>query len=341
MRIAFSCALLIYAVVASNLRVSASITRTQSLHLRAGWNAVFLEVAPTKTEPETFFAKTPVDIAASFYASGSTAQFVSDPSVDLLGRDGWAVWYAENRPDHFLRTLDAVFGQRAYLIHSKADFDWAITGTVILPDIQWQPDSYNFVGFPVDATSPPTFAEFFGSSKAHQSRKVFRLVNEGWRRVVDPSTETMRQGESFWIFCEGASDFAGPLKVEAGLFGLMLIDQSTGNLVIRNTTDHKISVVLRHLANGDDSVPLSILVRTAGGSGLALTDTLASNKPVGDWEQALPPILGAGAVNVPFQARSRELTRATQSSLIRIVTDIGVEAWIPVTAVRPDLIKSK
>src|SRR5262245_12293010 len=92
-------------------------TRSQQVLLKKGWNAVFLEVDPADPAPTTVFARTPVDIAASFYAPASSAQFVSNPSVDLFKMAGWGVWYAENRPDAFLKTLHAVNGRQAYLVH--------------------------------------------------------------------------------------------------------------------------------------------------------------------------------------------------------------------------------
>jgi hypothetical protein len=73
--------------------------------LEAGWNAVFLEVAPVDSVPATVFADTPIDIAASHYGSPSSAQFMTNPDADMLRETGWAAWYAPSRDDSFLTSL--------------------------------------------------------------------------------------------------------------------------------------------------------------------------------------------------------------------------------------------
>lgn len=314
----------------------ADITRTQTVQLRAGWNAVFLEVHPSETEPAVIFANTPVDIAASYYAPSSSAQFMTDPGVDLFKQAGWGVWYATDRPDAFLKTLHAIYGQQAYLIHTKSDFTWAVTGTVAISELTWQPNAYNFVGFCLSAQSPPTFAQFFGTSSAHRHNKIYRLVNGTWLRVSAPDGAMMRAGEAFWIYSQGNSTFQGPLRVETFTRQGLVLGARFASLTLRNQTDHPVTPTVEHVTAGDNAVPMSMVIQAFIVSEGAV-QSVAARQPDGPWTQALPPLESGASVRVPLEARLQDMRSLMHQSLLKITTDLGTECWIPVVAIRPDL----
>ena len=164
----------------------ADTTRTQTISIQEGWNAVYLEVFPADADPTVVFEQTPIDIAASYYGPISTAQFVSDPSANLLSQAGWGVWYSPARREAFLRTLHAIQGNQPYLLHSSRAFTWNVQGRVFPLSISWRPNAYNFVGFGVHPTAGPTFDQFFSGSHAHQHNELYRLHSGSWRRVLDP-----------------------------------------------------------------------------------------------------------------------------------------------------------
>jgi len=331
-------AVFIVAVVwlAGTLTLPGQTTRTQTLALRQGWNAVFLEVYPVESEPGPLFANTPIDIVASYYGRSSSAQFVSDPSADLFKKAGWGVWYAENRPDSFLKTLHAINGQQGYLIHSKSDFTWTLTGAVVPPDVSWESGAFNFVGFSVHPMAAPTFAQFFRGSAAHRHNRIYRLVNGTWRRVNDPSAETMRSGEAFWIFCDGASRYQGPLRVEPPVRQGLVLGTGVGSLVLRNETDHPVAATVEHINTGPDPVPLSIVIGAIGETTSELT-SVSAPKPAGAWTQALPALEAGVAMRIPLETRLQEMRTYAQGSLLKISSDVGTEVWIPVIGVRLDL----
>jgi hypothetical protein len=327
---------MIVACLVGTLALSAQTTRTQTIALKQGWNAVFVEVYPADSEPTKVFAGTPVDIAASYYGRSSSAQFITEPGIDLFKTSGWGVWYAEDRPDAFLRSLDAIQGQQAYLIHSKGDFTWRVEGSVVPMEIDWQPDSFNFVGFGVHSSAAPTFAQFFTGSDAHRHNRIYRLIEGHWRRVTDPSGETMRSGEAFWIFCEGPSKYAGPLRRETSIRQGLVLGTGETSLVLRNETSHPVACTVEHVVSGPNPVPLSIVIAAIGGTILDLQSG-AAVKPATGWTQALPPLEAGAALRVPLEARAQEMNSHIHASLLKISTDVGTEVWIPVMSVRPDL----
>jgi hypothetical protein len=313
----------------------ADTLRTQTITLNPGWNAVYLEVEPAASSPSVIMTNTPVDIVANFFDPGVSPQFISNPSVSLFKLAGWGVWYAESRPDAFLKSLHALYGRQAYLVHATSPCSLNITGTVIPAMIKWTPDAFNFVGFSVSASSPPTFAQFFAGSPALRHNKIYRLVNSVWRQVTDPAAELMRSGESFWIYCSGSSTYQGPLRVETTTSQGIVLGRGGDNLVLRNESSVPIVPTLEHVASGADSVPLMVVVQVVGGT-TAPVESVGVPKPDGSWSQSLPTMEAATSLKIPLEARVESMTLPVHKSLLKISTDIGSEVWIPVIGVRAD-----
>lgn len=309
--------------------------RSQTIQLQKGWNAVFLEIYPGETRPEALFDQTPVDIVAAYFSPGSTAQFMTDPGADLFSQSGWGVWYSAKRPDAFLKTLHSIYGQQAYLIHAKSDYTWTIEGAVSPTPVKWQANSYNFVGFGVHPLAAPTFAQFFSGSPAHRHNKIYRLANGTWRRVSDANGETMRSGEAFWIYCDGASTFQGPLRAETQSRLGLTLGNGVDALSLYNDTGNPITPSIEHVVTQGPPVPISIVITAVGTNGPV--QTISAPKPGAGWTQNLPPLEAKKSVRVPMEARVQELTSAMQGSLLKITTDLGTELWIPVLGVRTDL----
>jgi len=309
--------------------------RTQEMALEAGWNSVFLELEPLDDSPAKVFAGLPVDKVATLFESPSSNQFVTDPEVNLSEGSGWGVWYAPGLPEAFLKSIDAIQGNRAYLIHTTEACQWQIRGEVKAAAVRWQPDAYNLIGFPVRSPGGPTFQQFFAGSKAHQGQPVYRLVEGRWKKVLELSAETMRSGEAFWIHCDGGSDFQGPLRVETALSQGLLLGDGAADLILRNACPHPIGPTVEHVPGDGPAVPLSILIKTFG-SPQAPVIPVAAQMPAGAWQQELPPLEVDGAVAIPLECRSSEMGSSRQASLLKITTDIGTETWVPVVGLRSD-----
>jgi hypothetical protein len=311
-------------------------TRTQEISLQAGWNAVFLEVDPLNPSPAAVFGALPVEQVATFFPGTQSTQFVTDPSADLRQSLGWGVWYAANRPEAFLKSLDAIHGNQGYLIKATRAHQWKVRGVAKALKYRWQPDSYNLVGVPVIANGGPTFQEFFAGSKAHAQQAIYRLVNNSWKKVAQPSAETMRPGEGFWIFCKGSSDYQGPLRVELPLEKGMVLGSGRSGLIFRNETTHPVSALVEQVTGEGQGLPLSILV-TAIGDPAAPLKALPVSLPRGAWAQQLPSIEQGASISLPFECRAAELLLPLQGSLLKITSDLGTVTWVPVQAARDGL----
>lgn len=311
------------------------VLRTQTIQLAAGWNAVFLEVEPLNPDPAVVFAGTPVEVVGGFVARTASAQFVSNPGANLFRRAGWGVWYSPDRPDAFLKTLHGIHARQGYLIESRQAFTWNITGQVVSEEVRWQPNAYNLVGFSVVETGAPTFGQFFAGSTAHRHDRLYRLEQGVWRKVVDASGESMRSGEAFWIYCDGASTYQGPLGVQTAFGHQLSLGRGTDALTLRNATSHPLTPQLELVATSGPPVPMSVIIKAVGGK--TLTETLTAAKPAAAWTQPLPALEAGAAVRLPFEARLEAMTQAYQTSLLKVSTDLGTVNWLPVVALRKDL----
>lgn len=325
--------LLVYSLSGAD---TGAITRTQTIQLQRGWNAVFLEVYPENPEPAVVFSGTPVDIAASHFTRSASAQFISEPGSDMFRKAGWGVWYSEARPEAFLKSLHAIHGQQAYLLHSKSDFTWQVSGSVTVSEVRWQPNAYNLVGFSVHATAAPTFNQFFKGSAAHQHNRIYRLQNGTWRRVNDPTAENMRSGEAFWIYCQGNSTYQGPLRVETTTQHGVVLASGADSIICRNQTTHPITPTVEHVVIGTNSLPLALVVQMIGAENEPMRG-VTTPLPDGNWIQPLPPLEPQVSFRVPLRLRHREASVEAQGSLLKVSTDLGTEVWIPIIGIRKDL----
>ena len=313
-----------------------ALQRTQTISLKKGWNSVYLEVDPGEQDPDQVFGGTPVDIAATYFAPKSGAQFITDPGVDLFKSLGWGVWYRGDRPDAFLTSLDAVFGRRAYLVHATSDYQWELVGTALREERRWRSDQFNFVGFPVASPGAPSFAEFFAGAKGPRTDKLYRLVDGAWKKLSDAAATPMRSGEAFWVYCEGPSRFRGPLEVETRLrSGLVLAEGASDKLILRNRSANPLDVTVEHVTASAAPVPMSILIKVVGMPSSPIA-TGQVTKPAGGWSESFGLAAGA-SIALPFQARRGEMTQAAHASLLKVTTAMGTVTWVPVFATRADL----
>lgn len=309
--------------------------RTQVLSLSKGWNAVFLEVEPTELLPEKVFSGSPVDKVATWFARPSSHWYFSDQEIDLSKSAGWSIWYASDLPESFLGTLDAIYGNRSYLIHATQSCSVVVKGRTLPTKVEWRPDAFNFVGFPLKSVGAPTYGEFFAGSDAHRDQAIYRLVSGRWKKVVSPATTMMKKGEAFWIHCEGASDYQGPLTVEVTSSQGLLLGSGVGQVVLRNSSPNPISPVIEHLVGEGPAVPLSIVV-TVYGDLADPVGAVGAEKPASGWTQDIPPLEEGAAIAVPFECRKADMSQPEQGSMLKFSSDLGTEVWVPVTALRDD-----
>ncbi len=228
---------------------------TQQLSLVRGWNAVWLEVQPDDNAPGSVFAGAPVASVWTYNSSAGRVDFIQEPSEAAFNRAGWLAFFPPGSPESILSTLFAVHANRAFLIKATDNAVLTVSGKPVLRPVTWQPDAFTLRGFGLSASAPPTFNAFFNPSSAHSNQPIYRLVSNQWQRVT--GAEAMRDGEAYWIFCVGGSQYPGPSGVE--LVGAEIdFGRSLNSVVfrLRNYTAGSLPMQVRDLA---PSSPLSFL----------------------------------------------------------------------------------
>jgi len=191
---------------------------TQTFTLQKGWNAVYLEVTPTNRDPATVFAGIPVASVWTRMDRLSSVNFIQDPTEPVFNQAAWLKWTPPPQPS-FVNDLREIQGRRAYLVKLLTGPGvLQVAGQPAVRAIQWVTDAWNLRGFPVASSNPPTFRNYFRSSTHHYDsaqsrlRGVYRLGADGVWALANQD-DLMRQGEAYWVYCQGASTFTGPFEV--------------------------------------------------------------------------------------------------------------------------------
>lgn len=305
---------------------------TQSFTLHPGWNAIFLEVQPDPRVPaEVFSGLEHLDSVWTWLSRESTAEFIQNPSEGLWGEPGWHVYFKAEQGDfrNQLTNLYAILGNQAYLIKidqgAPAEIVWQVSGAPALRKIRWLPDSFNLVGAHLNASSPPTFQSFFAPSAPHAGQAIYRLNNQtgGWEFVENPAMTTMKSGESFWVYCEGASIYQGPLHVDLPMNDGLHYWSSLSVLTI----------TLSNLAD----VPRTITLSLTGDVALAYRE-FDMNDGYFVWRALAemdPLVIDPGrSQNVWLAVWREQMATGLSESILKIADDKGILIQVPVSAER-------
>jgi hypothetical protein len=196
----------------------------QTFSMSPGWNAVFLEVEPQDTDPAVVFANIRDAATQIQDKSGDllsvwmwnpntgTVEYIVDPDQLVPGQPRYLAYLPTNP---ILTNLNAINGNTAYLAQmgGTADVILTVTGEPKVPIPKWKSNAFNFTGFHLTAGQEPSFESFFSTSPAHAGQEIYVLDNATGNWVL-VAAEQMKQGEAFWVYCKGSSEFAGPLGIQ-------------------------------------------------------------------------------------------------------------------------------
>ena len=237
---------------------------SQSIILKSGWSAVYVEVASEKTADE-LFAAWPVDHVslydpASFLA---TRQFSSDWSSQGLSREAMAVWYRDTPEASTLKHVPAgsvlvTFNKNASqfldtLVSAPAAprTTWHVTGDDVV---------YNFVGFSVSQADTDIAAYLEGSPCANvKSLAYYSICGDDpaaapKARELRTWNSTVSDGDVLLLPSDTVSDWSGVLHISP-LNGVNFGQTGTmGKLAIRNdgTTNRTVCLKFVRPLNAED-----------------------------------------------------------------------------------------
>lgn len=313
--------------------------RTQTIALKAGWNAVYLEVEPLDSNPTALFADTPIEIVAAYFRPVSTMEFIENPGQLISNRENWSVWYAPDRDDALLSNLFAIQAHQGYLINVEEDYTWNVKGAPTLGTTRWHPNTYSLVGFQIEASEKPTMASFFANSPAQTPLKIYHMVDGRWALVTEPASTLLEPGRAYWAYSEGASDYSGPLEVtlDTGSQGGLLYTETSGarRLVIRNLATHPQTLSFDLSAGNAGLLPMAYEVTVLNGSDESIKTVTV---PLPESFE-LGPLESGQAFALDLQVNQDLVSQPFMSVLLTIRTDAGMRRQIPIVSIRRDLIE--
>jgi hypothetical protein len=334
----------LFAATAANAQNGASDGagpfRTQTIQLEEGWNAVYLEIEPRKTDPSQLFAGTPIEIAAAYHRPVTAMEFIDSPDQALPDRKGWNVWYAPHREDAVLGNLSAIQAHHAYLLYAKEAHTWSLEGTPFHGSARWHPNAFSLVGFPIDAAEQPTVAGFFSGADAHSPLKAYRMSGGQWSLISQPEQTLMKPGAAYWVHSDGASDFRGPLTVNfpgSASGGLVFnTAASTRTLELRSTSPNPQYLTLTMQGGTTGLLPLSYVVRVLDAPGQPV-DAVSVPLTQG---MRLGPLESGSAFFLDLEVAQEAVTAPVMATTLTISSTAGPRLEVPLVSLRSDLLEN-
>jgi len=316
----------------------------QQVVLKPGWNAVFLEVAPTPSDCDDVLVGLPIESVWDWNRPADTAQFVQDPSTLIPGAPGWLTWFPPGHAMAGQGSLFALRDGRSYLIKSTnaQPVRWTVTGKPSLRRLTWRAGTVNLVGFHVGALAP-TFQNLFAGQTGLTGQPVYALDASGvWRAVPDLTTARPRAGEAYGVRCLLPSQATGTIQVEGvARDGLTFTPSAPEqSLRLRNASAGIRNVSIRVLSsamppNGEmpsaGPVPLeywraSYATTNFGWTPLSAPLTFAALSAGQEWNIRLA-VQGAALSSVP--------AGSMWQSVLEVTDDLGTRWLVPISAGKP------
>lgn len=242
---------------------------TQTISLKTGWNAVYLHVdASYDSLPNLIGAdlSNPIFEVWRWLPTISTAQFVQSP-LQPVANAQWASWNRNAATDQLLQRL---IGNSAYLVRSASNYTWTVKGKPLPPVYEWTTTGLNFLGFPTQPTTPPTFDAFLSQAPTLQANAEVYYYPGGELGSNNPAklyylrSQTVTRGQAYWIR-SGTLYNRYYAPFELGLSGSAMdfsTNQNTVSLRLRNLTASSLTVNLQLVASEAPPTGQSAIVGT-------------------------------------------------------------------------------
>ena len=232
--------------------------QTQTLPLKAGWNAVYLHVDASHATLDALVGADATNLIQEVWLwqpAPATIQFVQSPQLPTGAGSQWLSWVRPLGPSSALQRL---VGNAAYLVRASADYTWNLKGRPVPFSFLWSSTGLNFLGFPTPATGPPSFENLLTPAPIFQQNAQIFYYQGGDLgvtnpvRLATPRTYPVRRGEAYWMRSgDTFNRYFGPFEITlTSSAGLQFRDNlGQSRLRLRNLTSGSLTVALRLLAS--------------------------------------------------------------------------------------------
>ena len=254
-----------------SLSASAAHIR-ETMTLKNGWNAIYLESTPTNALCDAFFEGAPVKSVASYQsdAYSSTRQLADDGTEIAQKPLSYRVWVPG---DDVASTMSALSGGHVYMIYATNAWSKTFVGVPSAPKQTWRATSgdvgfMNLVGVSADTNASMTAKAYFGEGPFGTANGIAYQIKG--TKESDPTFSkflnarvTMQGGKAYALTATKDSDWPGVIGVQGDglVFGS---DANFASIRIRNcgTTNHTFRfTVERSALDADTQLPPQSLSR--------------------------------------------------------------------------------
>jgi hypothetical protein len=237
----------------------------ETMMLKNGWNAIYLESTPTNALCDAFFEGAPVERVASYQsdAYSSTRQIADDGSTIDQKPLSYRVWVPG---DETASTLTALRGGCVYLIYAKDVWTTTFLGVPAAPRQTWRATSgetgfMNLVGVSADTNASMTAKAYFGEGPFGTANGIAYQI-KGTKESEPTFSKflnarvTMQGGKAYALTATKDGDWPGVVGVQGDgvVFGT---DANYASITVRNcgTTNHVFKFSISASADETESVP--------------------------------------------------------------------------------------
>ena len=245
---------------------------SETMTLKNGWNAIYLESTPTNALCDAFFEGAPVKSVASYQsdAYSSTRQLADDGAEIAQKPLSYRVWVPG---DDVASGMSALSGGHVYMIYATNAWSKTFVGVPSAPKQTWRATSgdvgfMNLVGVSADTNASMTAKAYFGEGPFGTANGIAYQIKG--TKESDPTFSkflnarvTMQGGKAYALTATKDSDWPGVIGVqgEGLVFGS---DANFASIRIRNcgTTNHTFRfTVERSALDADTQLPPQSLSR--------------------------------------------------------------------------------
>ena len=254
-----------------SLSASAAHIR-ETMTLKNGWNAIYLESTPTNALCDAFFEGAPVKSVASYQsdAYSSTRQLADDGTEIAQKPLSYHVWVAG---DDVASTLGALSGGHVYMIYATNAWSKTFVGVPSAPKQTWRATSgdvgfMNLVGVSADTNASMTAKAYFGEGPFGTANGIAYQI-KGTKEFEPTFSKflnarvTMQGGKAYALTATKDAEWPGVIGVQGDglVFGA---DENFASVRIRNcgTTNHTFRFTMERSAlDADTPLPPQSLFR--------------------------------------------------------------------------------
>jgi hypothetical protein len=262
--------------------------QTQSILIKPGWTAVYLNVDASYKTLDNLVGgdvNNPIQEVWLWNVSGSTLQYVTSPQTPLTSSSQWAVWGRIGTG--VTSTLTTLVPNAAFLVFSTAtnNYTWKVQGQPVAPSYTWTSTGENLIGFSTVTNNPPAFDTFLSLAPSLEAAVengggIYQytggpLSSSNPSQIFALHATTVTRGQAFWIQSPSyQNNYFGPFTA---------VISSTGGVAFSNAT----SQFSFHLQN-----------TTAGNVTVTLKLQASETPPLGQTPiVAVPPLMVRGTLN--------------------------------------------